>query len=116
MTSSSTASSAATATTSRARSDGSILQALNLMNNNFIVKRSRDQPATNASQLIAQNLTKSNTDLINDALTSRILSRYPARRDAQKIATLPASGATRTAAIQDLVWSLYNKVDFVFNY
>ena len=32
------------------------------------------------------------------------------------LATLPASGANRTPAIQDLVWSLYNKVDFVFNY
>jgi hypothetical protein len=24
--------------------------------------------------------------------------------------------ANRTSAVQDLVWSLYNKVDFVFNY
>jgi hypothetical protein len=27
-----------------------------------------------------------------------------------------ANGAARNSAIQDLAWSLYNKVDFVFNY
>ena len=26
------------------------------------------------------------------------------------------AGAARHSAIQDLAWSLYNKVDFVFNY
>jgi hypothetical protein len=29
---------------------------------------------------------------------------------------IPTSGASRTASVQDLAWSLYNKVDFVFNY
>ncbi len=27
-----------------------------------------------------------------------------------------ANGAARNSAIQDLAWSLFNKVDFVFNY
>ena len=31
-------------------------------------------------------------------------------------AAIPSGGSTRTAAVQNLVWSLYNKVDFVFNY
>ena len=31
-------------------------------------------------------------------------------------AAIPAGGSSRTAAVQNLVWSLYNKVDFVFNY
>jgi len=26
------------------------------------------------------------------------------------------SSGNRTQAVQDLVWSLYNKVDFLFNY
>jgi hypothetical protein len=26
------------------------------------------------------------------------------------------SATNRTQAVQDLVWSLYNKVDFLFNY
>jgi hypothetical protein len=95
------------------RSDGSILQALTLMNNNFVVQRSR-AAGTNASRLIAENLSKSNPELVN-ALYLAILSRYPTAEETQKIA-IPASGAARTNAVQDLVWSLYNKVDFVFNY
>ena len=35
---------------------------------------------------------------------------------AKALATYPASGSNRTVPTQDLVWSLYNKVDFVFNY
>jgi hypothetical protein len=97
------------------KSDGSILQALSLMNNNFVVQRSRATGA-NASQLIAQNLGKSNNDLINTVYLT-ILSRLPSNTEMQKAATwIPVSGSTRTAALQDLVWSLYNKVDFVFNY
>jgi hypothetical protein len=97
------------------KTEGSILQALQLMNNNFVVQRSH-QTGANASQLIAQNITKGNTDLIN-ALFLNILSRYPTTAEMSKaLASLPASGANRTPAVQDLVWSLYNKVDFVFNY
>jgi hypothetical protein len=95
--------------------DGSILQALNLMNNNFVIQRSH-QTGTNASQLIQQNAGKSNTDLIN-TLYLTILSRYPTQDEMKTaLGSMPASGANRTTAIQDMVWSLYNKVDFVFNY
>lgn len=97
------------------KSEGSILQALNLMNNVFVVQRSH-ATGTNASQLIAKNLSKSNTDLIN-TLYLTILSRLPASDEMAKAQSwIPASGSTRNAAVQDLVWSLYNKVDFVFNY
>jgi hypothetical protein len=97
------------------KSEGSILQALNLMNNNIVVQRSH-ATGTNASQLIAQNLSKSNTDLIN-TLYLTILSRLPTSAEMSKSASgIPSSGAARTTAVQDLVWSLYNKVDFVFNY
>jgi hypothetical protein len=97
------------------KSDGSILQALNLMNNNFVVQRSH-AAGTNASQLISQNLNRPNPELIN-LLFLTILSRYPTVDETAKAqAAIPAGGSGRTPAIQDLVWSLYNKVDFVFNY
>jgi hypothetical protein len=97
------------------KTDGSILQALSLMNNNLVVQRSH-ATGTNASQLIAQNIGKSNVDLIN-TLYLTILSRLPSNAELQKAASwIPTSGSTRTAAVQDLAWSLYNKVDFVFNY
>ncbi len=95
--------------------DGSILQALNLMNNSIVETRIKST-GTTASQLIVQNLSKSNTDLIN-TLYLNILSRYPTSDEMTKsMAYLPASGATRATLLQDLVWSIYNKVDFVFNY
>ncbi|HEY2013272.1 MAG TPA: DUF1553 domain-containing protein, partial [Bryobacteraceae bacterium] len=97
------------------RQDGSILQALNLMNNPYVGNRSHATGST-LSQLIVQNLPKSNTDLINTLFLS-ILSRYPTSDEmAKALATYPASGSNRTTPTQDLVWSLYNKVDFVFNY
>jgi hypothetical protein len=97
------------------KAEGSILQALNLMNNNFVVQRSH-AAGTNASQLVMQNLNKSNTDLIN-TLYLTILSRLPSSEEMSKAQSwIPASGASRTASVQDLVWSVYNKVDFVFNY
>ena len=97
------------------RQDGSILQALNVMNNPFVVSRAH-ATGTNSSQLIAQNLTRGNTDLIN-VLYLNILSRYPTAAELSTAqAALPASGTARTTAAQDLVWSLYNKVDFIFNY
>ena len=98
------------------KSDGSILQALSLMNNNFVVQRSH-AAGTNASQLIAQNLGKSNADLINTLVSHDPLA--PAQQRARcrrlRVGFRPAVHAAH-GAVQDLVWSLYNKVDFVFNY
>jgi len=98
------------------KQDGSILQALNLMNNSIVETRIKGTGST-ASQLIVQNLSKNNTDLVN-ILFLNILSRYPTSDEMSKsLAYLPtASGTPRTTAVQDLVWSIYNKVDFVFNY
>jgi hypothetical protein len=93
--------------------DGSILQALNLMNNRFLEARLA-ATGTAAAPLIAQNLARNNVDLVNTLYLS-ILSRYPTADEAAK--SLAALGkGVRTVAVQDLAWSLYNKVDFVFNY
>ena len=61
-----------------------------------------------------QNLSKPDDDLVN-ALFLNILSRYPT--DAEKGQALAAlKVGTRTQGAQDIVWALYNKVDFIFNY
>src|ERR1051325_8925842 len=76
------------------------------MNNNFIVQRAHATGA-NASQLISQNLTRNNTDLVN-TLYLNILSRMPTIAEmTRSVGGIPASGAARTTAVQDLVWSLY---------
>jgi hypothetical protein len=98
------------------RQDGSILQALNLMNNVYVEQHVAYTGGT-ASQLIVQNLNTRNADLVN-TLFLAILSRYPSAAEmSTAMAAIPAaSGTARSQAVQDLAWSLYNKVDFVFNY
>jgi len=96
------------------KSDGSILQALNLMNNPFIETRIQYNGATPAP-LIANNLTQSNSTLVN-TLYFNILSRYPTSAEMNTSVASLTSATNRSQAVQDLVWSLYNKVDFVFNY
>src|ERR1035437_666455 len=98
------------------RSDGSILQALNLMNASLIENKLALTGAT-ASPLMVASAPLNNTDAVNKLFLT-ILSRYPSASEmSTAIASLPtATGAARNSAIQDLAWALYNKVDFVFNY
>ena len=97
--------------------EGSILQALNLMNNAAVVENRLAMTGATANQLLVSARTKGNTDLVN-TLYLNILSRYPSSDEMAKAqAAIPAaSGTPRDQAIQDLAWSLYNKVDFIFNY
>jgi hypothetical protein len=98
------------------RSSGSILQALNLMNGPVVESRLA-YTGTAAAPLIAQNLNLDNQTLVK-TLYLTILSRYPSNDELNNAtAKIPTgSSTTRTQAIQDLVWALYNKVDFLFNY
>jgi hypothetical protein len=96
------------------KQDGSILQALNLMNNPFVEARLQYTGAT-TSPLIVNNLNQTNTNLVNTLFLS-ILSRYPSSDESAKAIASLAAASNRSQAVQDLVWSLYNKVDFVFNY
>lgn len=98
------------------KQDGSILQALGLMNNPIIEMRTTvaGYGSNPVAPLIAQNMTQSATNLIN-TLYLTILSRYPSTDEMTKATSALNTGA-KNQAIQNLVWSLYNKVDFVFNY
>src|SRR5207248_974763 len=95
------------------RIDGSILQALNLMNATLIENKFALTGAT-ASSLLVDSAKLNNTDAVNK-LYLTILSRYPSSTEmSTAMGGLPtATGATRNSAIQDLAWSLFNKVDFV---
>jgi hypothetical protein len=94
--------------------DGSILQALNLMNNPFIETRIQYNGSTPAP-LIASSLIYGNSALVNTLFIS-ILSRYPTSDEAAKAVASLAGASNRSQAVQDLAWTIYNKVDFVFNY
>jgi hypothetical protein len=96
------------------KQDGSILQALNLMNSSFVEARLA-YTGSATSPLIVNNLTQTNANLVN-TLFLAILSRYPTTQETTTALASLAGASNRSQAVQDLVWSLYNKVDFVFNY
>jgi hypothetical protein len=94
-------------------SEGSVLQALNLMNDAFIESNVLAS-GKNAVPLMVQAQKLSNGDLVK-TLFLNILSRYPTDDETAKaMSSLQAPDPVQ--AISDLAWSLYNKVDFVFNY
>ena len=96
------------------RPDGSILQALGLMNDSFVMTRV-DLGKVTDNQLLAQNLTKPMDQMIN-AMYMGILSRNPSDAEMQTATTMVNAAGSRASGAVNLLWSLYNKVDFVFNY
>ena len=96
------------------RSDGSTAQALNLMNDSFVMSRIRSTGTGATASLLARVLPYTDEQLVQ-ALYLTVLSRYPtAEEKAAALANL-ASGV-RTQKAEDLLWALYNKTDFFFNY
>lgn len=96
------------------RQDGAILQALNLMNDPFVENRIHATGATVANGLLATNLKLPDDQLVN-TLFLTVLSRPPSA-DEKTTALAKLAAGSRTGSAEDLLWSLFNKVDFVFNY
>lgn len=95
------------------RRDLSVSQALDLMNDPFVLQRVR---ASNESGILARFLTsRMNDEGLVKALYLSVLSRYPTGDEVMAAVTLLQTGNRRQHA-EDLLWSLYNKVDFIFNY
>ena len=92
--------------------DGSISQALDLMNDNFIMSRVKSNGP--ASSLLVANLSQTNTQLVN-TLFLTVLSRNPTSAETTQALNQLQTG-NRNQQAENLLWSLYNKVDFVFNY
>ncbi len=90
----------------------SVVQALSLMNDPFVLARLQVTP----NSLPGANINLPDEQLVQ-TLYLNVLSRYPT--DAEQGAALDhlrnASG-TRNRRAQGLLWALYSKVDFIFNY
>jgi len=95
------------------RPEGSMTQALSLMNDTFVMTRIKTANA-GAGGLINQVQKKSDDDLVT-TMYLNVLSRLP-NDDERQIALNKLAKGDRKAASEDLLWSLYNKVDFIFNY
>ena len=95
------------------KQDGSISQALDLMNDNFIMSRVQFAKAPK-SGLLAQAQALPNDQAVN-ALFLNVLSRYPTSAEMSIAMGHLAAASTRNQELENLLWSLYNKVDFDFN-
>jgi hypothetical protein len=95
------------------RSDGSLLQALNLMNNAFVMSRIHQN---NAGSKVA-SLLSSNSDAqtIVRQLFLHTLSRPPSTDETALFLPMFQQLGNRAAA-ESLQWVLLNKMDFIFNY
>ncbi len=105
--------------------DPSILQALNMMNNGFVMNRVHQgnftnvtYPETRQYQSIVRVLLAtpnlSNDDLVRQ-LYLNTLSRTPTEEELVKIRTY-FSTMTKQQVAESLQWVLLNKIDFLFNY
>jgi hypothetical protein len=92
--------------------EGSIAQALGLMNDNFIMARVR---SNDANSLIRRALAIPDDQLV-DTLYLTVLSRYPTSTEKTAALANLKPPNNRTTEAQNLLWSLYNSVSFVFNY
>jgi hypothetical protein len=91
--------------------DGSILQALQLMNSPLVLAR---VDAQNKATALAQIIQQAD-DVAVQLLYLRVLSRPPTAEElAAGVQTLRSGD--RTSRAEDLMWSLYNKIDFIFDY
>jgi len=100
--------------TQQRRQNGSIVQQLNLMNDQFVLNRIRVSASSNLQAA---------SRLPNDAAVEQIflhfLSRRPTAHERERalaFLTKAGTGAPRNAAIEDLAWAAINKVDFLFSY
>ncbi len=94
--------------------DGTLLQALNLMNNSFVMGKIHQANAGSTVAKILANTTLSTEAIINQ-LYLTTLSRKPTT-DEVNILIPMFSSLGRKEATESLQWTLLNKVDFIYNY
>ncbi|MDQ1474331.1 MAG: hypothetical protein QOJ99_5811, partial [Bryobacterales bacterium] len=100
------------------KTEGSILQALGLMNDAFVQNRIHATGTGPAATFLAKQLLNYSDEAMVNNLFLHVLSRPPAASEkALALAQLAKGGAaSRKTNAEDLLWTLFNKVDFVFNY
>jgi uncharacterized protein DUF1553/uncharacterized protein DUF1549 len=97
------------------KQDGAIQQTLGLMNDSQVMNKLVSTGTGSAQSLLSlATATTSNAGATN-LLFINILSRYPTIAELASANTFLSTG-TRSQKMQELMWTLYNKVDFIFNY
>ena len=90
----------------------SILMMLELMNSPFITERLR----AGVSPYLQALGRVSNDEAVADEMFLAFLSRSPSESERASAVAVLKSRPSRQEAIQDLAWTLINKVDFLFSY
>jgi hypothetical protein len=100
------------------KSEGSILQGLGLMNDNYIQSRIHATGSGATASFLMNQLNTYKGPMLADALYLNVLSRMPSQTEITQMTTqfgTPGTTAYKTNA-EDALWTLFNKLDFVFNY
>ncbi len=90
---------------------GSILQAMLMMNSKFVTHRVAATGKSYSKMMLDSNWTD---EQIIEAMYLRSLSRHPTQVESLTAGSWIADD--RQIGIEDLQWSLLNKLDFLFNY
>jgi uncharacterized protein DUF1553/uncharacterized protein DUF1549 len=100
------------------RSGGaSIIQALGLMNNNFVLSRVHNTSTGGTSTRVAQLLNSSlNNEALLDELFLSTLGRPPTSVEKSILLSTLGSSSNRASTVEDIQWALINKVDFMYSY
>jgi len=97
------------------KQDGAIQQALGLMNDSTVMNKLVSTGTGATQSLLSLATASTNNAAAINLLWINILSRYPTAAELTSATTFLSSG-TRSQKMQELMWTLYNKVDFIFNY
>jgi uncharacterized protein DUF1553/uncharacterized protein DUF1549 len=92
---------------------GNIVQSSLLLNSKVIKERVRAKPGGRIRKLLDQEPPLSNEQLVDDLFLGT-LSRFPAAEEKQL--AIRQIQEYRTQGVEDLMWVLINKLDFIFNY
>ena len=100
------------------KEEGSILQALGLMNDNYVQSRIHATGTGTAATFMQKELSTYGSTMLVDSLYLNVLSRLPSATEMTLALNQLAVGgpaAYKTNA-EDILWTLFNKLDFTFNY
>jgi hypothetical protein len=97
------------------KQDGAIQQALALMNDSQVMNKLVSTGTGPTQSLLSLATASTNNAAATNLLFINILSRYPTAAELASANTFLSTG-TRSQKMQELMWTLYNKVDFIFNY
>jgi hypothetical protein len=97
------------------KQDGAIQQALALMNDSTVMNKLVVTGTGATQSLLSLASASTNNAAATNLLFINVLSRYPTAAELASANTFLSSG-TRSQKMQELMWTLYNKVDFMFNY